>query len=290
MNSREAKHKEAKQNEKIAKVFLWAAGIISVGFLLFIVLYVLIGGISALSWDFLFGKPEAVGMSGVGPISASIVATLMLIGITMVILIPLGIGAAIYFAEYAPDNWLTRLIRHAIQLLAGVPSIVFGIFGFAIFVIALHFGHSILAGALTLVCLLLPFLVGSAEEAMRAVPQTQREAALALGATKWQTVRHVVIPGAMPGIVTGIILCIGGAIAESAPLLVTTGTFYKMPTSPLDPGRPLALDLWYRAMHTQAPDEVVLGIGAVLIIIIVILNILTRWLAGRIRAKMEGGA
>jgi phosphate transport system permease protein len=133
-------------------------------------------------------------------------------------------------------------------------------------------------------------LVSSAEEALRAVPQSQREAALSLGATKWQMVKNVVLPGAMPGIVTGIILCIGGVVAESACLFMTMGGSYLMPFSFLDPGRTLATDLYFRAMNTSAQHEVVLGIGAVLIIIIVILNILTRWLAGRIRAKMEGGA
>jgi phosphate transport system permease protein len=207
----------------------------------------------------------------------------------MAILTPLGIGAAIYLAEYAPDNRFTHLIRYSVELLAGVPSIVFGLFGFAIFVLALHFNYSILSGALTLACLLLPFLVRSTEEAMRVVPQSQREAALALGATRWQTVAHVIMPAALPGIVTGIILCIGGVVAESACLYVTMGGSAGMPTSFLSGGRTLAVHVFYLAMETNALDKA-LATGAVLIILILVLNLITRWLSLRFQAKMKGGA
>jgi phosphate transport system permease protein len=206
----------------------------------------------------------------------------------MAILAPLGMGAAIYLAEYAPENRFTHFIRRSVELLAGVPSIVFGLFGFAMFVLALHFSYSILAGALTLVALLLPFLMRSAEEAMRAVPQSQREAALALGATKWQTIIHVVIPGALPGIITGIILCIGGAVAESACLFVTMGGAAAMPTSFLAPGRTLAVHVFYLAMETNALDKA-LATGAVLIILILVINFITRLLSQRIEARMKGG-
>jgi phosphate transport system permease protein len=273
--------------QKLAWGFIWAAGIIAVLILLFIIGYVLTKGLSIISPEFLFTEPEG-GLSGEGGISSCIVATLWLIAITMAILTPLGIGAAVYLAEYAPDNRFTHLIRYSVELLAGVPSIVFGLFGFAIFVLALHFSYSILAGALTLVCLLLPFLMRSAEEAMRAVPQSQREAALALGATKWQTILHVVMPDALPGIVTGIILCIGGAVAESACLYVTMGGSAGMPTSFLSGGRTLAVHVFYLAMETNALDKA-LATGAVLIILILILNFITRWLSQRLQAGMRGG-
>lgn len=276
-----------KLTQKLAWGFIWAAGIIAVLILLFIIGYVLTKGLSIISPEFLFTEPEG-GLSGEGGISSCIVATLWLIAITMAILTPLGIGAAVYLAEYAPDNRFTHLIRYSVELLAGVPSIVFGLFGFAIFVLALHFSYSILAGALTLVCLLLPFLMRSAEEAMRAVPQSQREAALALGATKWQTILHVVMPDALPGIVTGIILCIGGAVAESACLYVTMGGSAGMPTSFLSGGRTLAVHVFYLAMETNALDKA-LATGAVLIILILILNFITRWLSQRLQAGMRGG-
>lgn len=276
-----------KLTQKLARGFIWAAGIIAVLILLFIIGYVLTKGLSVISPEFLFTEPEG-GLSGEGGISSCIVATLWLIAITMAILTPLGIGAAVYLAEYAPDNRFTHLIRYSVELLAGVPSIVFGLFGFAIFVLALHFSYSILAGALTLVCLLLPFLLRSAEEAMRAVPQSQREAALALGATKWQTILHVVMPDALPGIITGIILCIGGAVAESACLYVTMGGSAGMPTSFLSGGRTLAVHVFYLAMETNALDKA-LATGAVLIILILTLNFITRWLSQRLQARMRGG-
>jgi len=276
-----------KLTQKLAWGFTWTAGIIAVLVLVFIIGYVLTKGLSVISPQFLFTEPKG-GLSGEGGISSCIVATLWLIIITMAILIPLGIGAAIYLTEYAPDNRFTRLIRYSVELLAGVPSIVFGLFGFAIFVLALHFNYSILAGALTLVCLLLPFLVRSAEEAMRAVPQSQREAALALGATKWQAVVHVIIPAALPGIITGIILCVGGAVAESACLYVTMGGSAGMPTSFLSGGRTLAVHVFYLAMETNALDKA-LATGAVLIILILMINLSTKWLSQRFQTKMGGG-
>jgi phosphate transport system permease protein len=276
-----------KLTQKLAWGFTWAAGIVAVSILVFIIGYVLTKGLSTISPEFLFTEPKG-GLSGEGGISSCIVATLWLIIVTMAILIPLGIGAAIYLTEYAPDNKFTRLIRYSVELLAGVPSIVFGLFGFAIFVLALHFNYSILAGALTLVCLLLPFLVRSAEEAMKAVPQSQREAALALGATKWQTVVHVIMPAALPGIITGITLCVGGAVAESACLYVTMGGSAGMPTSFLSGGRTLAVHVFYLAMETNALDKA-LATGAVLVILILIINLSTKWLSQRLQTKMSGG-
>ncbi|MBN2186589.1 MAG: phosphate ABC transporter permease PstA [Dehalococcoidia bacterium] len=276
-----------KLTQKLAWGLSWAAGIVAVSILVFIIGYVLTKGLSIISPEFMFTEPEG-GLSGEGGISSCIIATLWMIIATMAILIPLGIGAAIYLTEYAPDNKFTRLIRYSVELLAGVPSIIFGLFGFAIFVLALHFNYSILAGALTLVCLLLPFLMRSAEEAMKAVPQSQREAALALGATKWQTVVHVIMPAALPGIVTGITLCVGGAVAESACLYVTMGGSAGMPTSFLSGGRTLAVHVFYLAMETNALDKA-LATGAVLIILILIINLGTKWLSQRLQTKMRGG-
>ncbi len=161
----------------------------------------------------------------------------------MAISVPLGLGAAMYLSEYAPDNRMTRLIRYGTEVLAGVPSIVFGLFGFALFVTALHFRFSILSGALTLACLLLPTLIRTSEEALRAVPRSHREAALALGATRWQTVWRVLLPAALPGIVTGIILSVGRAVGETACLFVTMGGSTAMPTSLFSGGRTLSMHL-----------------------------------------------
>jgi phosphate transport system permease protein len=276
----------AKTNQKIANAVIWAAGAITALILLVIVIYILVRGIPYISWDFLITAPQG-GLSGEGGISTAIVATVYLILITIAILIIPGIGTAIWLTEYARDNWFTNLIRYAINTLAGVPSIVFGLFGFALFVTALHFNFSILSGALTLVCLLLPTLISTTEEAIRTVPHFQREAGLALGATKWQTIAHVILPAALPGIVTGIILCIGRAIGETACLYVTMGGSSAMPTSLLSGGRTLALHVFYLATDTNAFEKA-MATAAILIILIVIINTLTNWLSQRFHTKLVG--
>jgi phosphate transport system permease protein len=277
----------SKVTEKIALALIWLAGILAVTFLAIIVGYVLIRGLGYINMEFLFTEPGG-GLSGEGGISTTIIATVILVVLTMVILIPLGVGAAIYLSEYAPHNKITAMIRYSIELLAGVPSIVFGLFGFAIFVLALSFRYSILSGALTLVCLLIPFLVRSTEEAILAVPRSLREASLALGATKWQTIAHIVLPAAIPGVVTGIILCIGRAMAESACLYVTMGGASAMPTSLFSSGRTMAVHIYYLAMETNALDKA-LATGAVLIMIIIILNMGTRWLSTYLQKRMSQG-
>ena len=276
-----------KSVQRIAKVFIWGGGAITVAILLGIILYVLIQGVPVLNLDFLITPPEG-GLSGEGGISTAIAGTLYLLGFTLAVLLVPGIGAGIYLAEYARDNRFTRVIRYAVETLAGVPSIVFGLFGFALFVTALHFNFSVLSGALTLLCLLLPTLIRTTEEAIRAVPRSYREAALATGASKWQTIRHVVLPAAMPGIVTGVILCAGRVVEETACLYVTMGGSAAMPTSLLSGGRTLSLHLFYLAMETRAFDKA-MGTGAVLIIIIIVINALTNWLSQRFQAKMRGG-
>jgi phosphate transport system permease protein len=278
----------AKSKQKIATIIIWGAGAITALILLVIIGYILIRGIPFINWNFLITPPQG-GLSGEGGISTAIVATIYLITITIALLIIPGVGAAIWLTEYARDNWLTNSIRYAINTLAGVPSIVFGLFGFALFVTALHFNFSILSGALTLVCLLLPTLISTTEEAIRAVPNYQREAGLALGATKWQTIAHVILPAAFPGIVTGIILCIGRAVGETACLYVTMGGSSAMPGSLLSGGRTLALHVFYLATDTNAFDKA-MATAAILIILIIVINTLTNWLSQRFHARLVGRA
>jgi phosphate transport system permease protein len=277
----------AKTEQKLAWFLIWTGGFITILIPISIIGYVLIRGIPSLSLDFLITAPQG-GLSGEGGISTVIVTTVYLIAVTLVILTPLGIGAAVYLAEYSRDNLVTRIIRYAIDTLASVPSIIFGLFGFALFVTALHFRFSILSGALALVCLLLPTLIRTAEQAMTTVPRGLREAALALGATKWQMVSRVVLPASISGIMTGIILCIGRAVEETAVLYVTLGGSAAMPTSLLSGGRTLSLHLFYLAMETRAFEKA-MATGAVLIIIVVIINTLADWLAARFRTRMTGG-
>jgi phosphate transport system permease protein len=268
--------------------FIWGGGVVTVLILLVVIGYVLVQGIPGLSLDFLLTPPQG-GLSGEGGISTVIVSTIYLVALTMVILVPMGLGAAIYLAEYALNNRLTRIIRYGVETLSGVPSILFGLFGFALFVTALKFNFSILSGALTLVCLLLPTMIRTSEEAIKSVPYTHREAALALGTTRWQMVSHVLLPAALPGIVTAIILCIGRAIEETACLYVTMGGAAGMPKSLLDPGRTLALHVFYLAMETRAFGKA-MATGAVLIITIIIINTITNWLAHRFQKRLRGTA
>lgn len=277
--------------QKIAWGVIWTAATIVVIAVLFIIGYVLVHGIPALTWQFVFGPTTEGGLR------APIIGTIYVVALTLVIVVPLGVGAAIYLSEYAERNRFTEFIRYCLDGLAGVPSIIFGLIGLALFVVIVFRTTCILAGAFTLACLCLPFMVGAAEEAIRAVPQSQREAALALGATKWQTIWHVVLPAAMPGIVTGIILCAGTVVAETAPLLATSGYSPFVPVSPLDGCRTLALQLFYLA--TEAPSvggltrqdliAQAMGVGTILILIVVILNFTMRWFSQRYMAKITGG-
>ncbi|MCX5992350.1 MAG: phosphate ABC transporter permease PstA [Chloroflexi bacterium] len=277
----------ARLTQKLAVVCIWATGATTVLALLVIIGYTMYRGLPHIGWSFLTTAPKG-GTSGAGGISTVIVSTLYLVGLTLLILVPLGVGAAVYLAEYAPDNRLTRFIRFGTEVLAGVPSIVFGMFGFAFLVIALHFHFSILSGALTLVCLLLPTLIRTSEEAIKAVPRSYREAALALGATKWQTTWRVTLPAAISGIATGVILCIGRAVGETAALYVTMGGTTALPTSLLSSGRTLALHVFYLATVTNNLDGA-FATGVILIIVIVVANSITNWLSQRFRARMAGG-
>jgi phosphate transport system permease protein len=277
----------AKASQKVFMSLIWIGGVVTALLLVMLILYVVIKGAPQLSLDFLITAPQG-GLAGEGGISTAIVTTIYLTGLTMLILIPPGICAAIYLTEYARDNWLTRIIRYGVSTLAGVPSIIFGLFGFAIFVTALHFRFSILSGALTLACLLLPTMISTTEEALKTVPNHHRAAALALGATKWQTIRHVIVPAALPGIITGVILCVGRAIGETACLYVTLGSSAAMPDSLLSGGRTLSLHLYYLATDTNALTKA-MTTGIILIFIIVVINTLTNWLSRRFHAKMTGG-
>jgi phosphate transport system permease protein len=276
----------AKKTQKIAMAGIWGGGIITVLLLIIIIGYILIQGIPGINWEFLSTNPQG-GLSGEGGILSTVVSTLYLIGITLVLLVPVGIGSAIYLSEYAPDNRLTRIIRYGIETLAGVPSIIFGLFGYALFVTVLSFNFSILSGALTLLCLLLPTMITTTEEALKSVPYSYREGALALGTTRWQMISKVVLPSAIPGIVTAVILCIGRAIGETACLYVTMGGSAAMPSSLLSGGRTLALHVYYLAMETNAMEKA-MATASVLIIIIILINTLTNWLAGRFQKKLKG--
>ncbi len=219
----------AKTSEKIAFAFLTLAALTVAGFVLVILYYIVSNGYSAISIEFLTEMPRR--MMTEGGIYPAIVGTVYLIIGSMLVALPMGILAAIYLTEYAGENRTTWVIEMAINNLAGTPSVVFGLFGLAMFVKYLGFGPSLLSASLTLALLIIPVIIRSSEEALLAVPSEYREASLALGISKWQTIRHVVLPASIPGIVTGSILSVGRVAGETAPILLT-GAAYFLPRLP----------------------------------------------------------
>ncbi len=279
--------------QRTAFGLLWVTGLISIGILVLIVAFVWVRGGGQINWAFLVTPPEG-GLSGEGGISTTIVTTLILIVVTVAIASPLGIGAGIYMAEYATESSrrgiipiLVNAARAGVEMLAGVPSIVFGLFGYALFVTALKLGFSILSGALAAACLVLPVIIRTTEEALHAIPQSYREASLALGATKWQTTWNVVVPAALPGIITGIILSVGRIISETAVFYVTLGGSHNMPRSLMDPGRTMALHLFYLATDTRAFDKA-MATGVILVVSIILINLSINIISRRLRAKVRG--
>ncbi|MCB9357775.1 MAG: phosphate ABC transporter permease PstA [Calditrichaeota bacterium] len=239
----------------------------------YIIADVVVGGIGTLSWEFLTEAPRKSGEEGgIWPV---IVGTFYLVLGTIAFALPLGMAGAIYLSEYAKQGRMTRLIRLAIVTLAGIPSVVLGLFGLGLFVIFLGFGASILAGSMTLACMILPTIIVASEEALRAVPQSFREASLALGASKWETIWRNVLPYAVPGMMTGSILGIGRAAGETAPILLTAAAFFlpTLPQSVFDQCMALPYHLYILA--TQLPDiekARPMQYGTALVLIIVVLG------------------
>ena len=252
----------------------------------YIILDIIVKGVPSISWEFLTGFPRSGGSAG--GILPAIVGTVLLVTGAVLAALPLGMASAIYLSEYARQGRLNNLIRLAIITLAGVPSIVFGLFGLGLFVIFLGFGASILAGSLTLACMILPTIIVSSEEALRAVPQYMREGSLALGATKWQTIYKNVLPYASPGMLTGSILGIGRAAGETAPILLTVAAFYlpRLPDSIFD--QVMALPYHLYVLATQHPDITKvrpMQYGTALVLLILVLGVNLRAILWRSRLR-----
>jgi phosphate transport system permease protein len=210
--------------DKIATAAFWGTALALGALLAGILAFIANRGRAVLSWDFIF-EPPRDGMTG-GGIWTPLVGTVELIAVSMSATVPVGVGTGLYFSEYATDSLFTRVLRQSIRALAGVPSVVFGLFGLSLFVIFLGLGPSMLSASLTLACLALPLMVSASEQAFRAVPREYRDASYALGATKWQTIRKVVFPSAAGTILTGVILSIGRVAGETAPIIFTGAAFY----------------------------------------------------------------
>ena len=252
------------------------------------IIFILIKGGSAISWEFLSGFPHD-GMRA-GGILPAIIGTLYLTLGTAVFSVPLGIAAAIYLSEYAKDNQVTRLIRLAIINLAGIPSVVYGLFGLGLFVLFLNFGTSILAASLTLSIMTLPVIISTSEEALRAVPQSFRTVSISLGATRWQTISRIIIKEALPGILTGVILGLERAAGETAPILFTGAAFFlpRLPQSPFDATMALPYHLF--VISTQVPEmpiQTQYGTALVLLVFVLSMNVSATVIRSRARARRQ---
>jgi len=278
--------RDARNYERIAFFLLALATLIiiaPVGIIVFIVLW---NGLPGLSLEFLTAMPSD-GMRA-GGIFPAIVGTIVLTLGTAVFSIPLGILAAIYLNEYAGKNWLTRMVEIAIINLAGIPSIVYGLFGLGLFVTFLGFGASILAGSLTLAIMTLPVIITVTREALNSVPQAFREVSFSLGASRWQTVRGVVLPNAVPGILTGTILGLSRAAGETAPILFTVAAFYlpRLPESVFD--QVMALPYHIYVLSTQVPNvsiKIQYSTVLVLVALVFIMNIIAAYIRSRFRKR-----
>ena len=283
------KHTQRRKiTQRIGFTVMFAATAVTVISIVAIVVYIIYQGLPAISREFITGFPSD-GMRS-GGILPAIVGTVLLTLGTALFAVPIGVLAAIYLAEYAPDNRWTRSIRVAIINLAGIPSVVYGLFGLGIFVLFLQFGTSIIAGALTLAIMTIPVIISTTEEALRAVPNSFRVVSISLGGTKWQTIRRVVLPQAQPGIVTGIILGLERAAGETAPILFTAAAFFlpQLPCSIFDSTMALPYHLF--VISTQVPGmpvEIQYGTALVLLIFVLMMNIFATVIRSRARAKRQ---
>jgi len=274
--------------QRIGFTALTLATLVTVTPIVLIVIHIFSNGLPAISWEFLFEFPRD-GMRA-GGILPAIVGTFWLTLGTAAFSVPLGIGAAIYLSEYATENRWTRAIRIAIINLAGIPSIVYGLFGLGLFVIFLRMGTSILAGSLTLAIMTLPVIISTTEEALRAVPNSFRVVSISLGGTRWQTIRRVVLPQALPGILTGVVLGLERAAGETAPILFTVAAFYlaRLPSSIFDATMALPYHLF--VISTQVPGmpiQIQYGTAVVLLTFVLLMNITATVIRSWARARRQ---
>ncbi len=277
-----------KKTEKVVYGVIWFVTYLVVFMVGYIIFDIVIKGLPAISWGFLTQMPSKSGSQG--GILPAIIGTFYLVVGTVAIALPLGIASAIYLNEYSRPSTFTKMIRLGISTLAGVPSIVFGLFGMGLFVLALGFGKSILAGSLTLACMVLPTIIVASEEALKAVPDSMREGSLALGATKWQTIYRNVLPYALPGMLTGSILGIGRAAGETAPIIFTVAATLlpRLPRSIFD--QVMALPYHLYMLATQMPNQATIkpmqyGTAFVLLVIVLGVDVVAIIFRSRLRRK-----
>jgi phosphate transport system permease protein len=266
---------DPKIEQGLVKAVLMVMTAVTVFILLFIIVFILKKGIPVLDLSFLTRNPVDMGRGG--GIFSTIIGTLVLTLVAVLIAAPFGVGTAIFLTEYTWENRVTRIIRFGADCLAGIPSIIFGLFGFILFVTKLGFGWSILSGGLTLAFMILPTIIRTSEEAIKSVPASYRQVSFSLGSTRWQMVTRVVLPAALPGIVTGIILSIGRSIGETAAVIFTAGSALHIPTSIFSSSRTMAVHFYILAREGISMSNAY-GTAAILVISVLIINLLTYYL------------
>lgn len=278
-----AKLKQAREfKDNVLRVLIWFAAALTVGFLFWIIWYILSNGLKHVDWAFVTDNYTRTGEEhGIFPM---IISTIYMVIASIAVAAPMGIMTAIYLTEYAKvGSKLVKVIRFCTESLAGIPSIIFGLFGMTFFVVILGLGFSILSGALTLSILILPVIIRTTEEALMAVPQTYREGSYGLGASKIYTIWRLILPSAIPGILTSVILSIGRVIGESAPVFLTAGMVARIPDSLLDSGRTLTVHLYKLTTELFTIEEwnQAYGTATVLIVVVLLINMLTKLIAKR---------
>jgi phosphate transport system permease protein len=268
--------------QRLVQGVLWTFTLATVFILIFILYFVLKNGLPVLSLKFLVKNPADMGRSG--GIFSTIIGTLVLTLLALLIAAPVGVGSAVFLTEYTRENWVTRVIRFGASCLAGIPSIIFGLFGFILFVTTLGFGWSLLSGGLTLAFMLLPTIIRTSEEAIKAVPDSFREVSYSLGSTRWQMVTRVVLPSALPGIITGIILSIGRSIGETAAVIFTAGSALHLPTSIFSSSRTMSVHFYILAREGISLANAY-GTAAVLVVSILVINLVTYAMMNRFIKK-----
>ncbi len=264
--------------QSIAKVLIWMAAISTIAVMILILFQILREGLPILHLRFFLDSPKNMGREG--GIFSTIIGTFALTIVAIFFAAPLGVGTAIFLREYTRESQISRIIRFGTDCLAGVPSIIFGLFGFVFFVIFLNMGWSILSGGLTLAAMILPTIISTAEEAIKTVPYSYREVSYSLGGTKWQTVMRAILPNALPGIFTGIILSVGRSIGETAAVILTAGSSLMMPNSLFSPIRTMSVHFYILAREGISM-EMAYGTGAALILLVLSINTVANWLLNR---------
>lgn len=264
--------------QTLAKVLIWSSAFATLAVMFLILYQVMREGLPLLTLSFFLDPPRQMGR--MGGISSTIVGTVALTAVAILIATPLGVGTAVFLREYTRESRVSRIVRFGTDCLAGVPSIIFGLFGFVFFVIFLQMGWSILSGGLTLAAMILPTIISTAEEAIKAIPYSLREVSYSLGGTRWQTVRKVVLPNAFPGILTGVLLGVGRSVGETAAVILTAGSSFLMPNSLFSPIRTMAVHFYILAREGISM-EMAYATGAGLILLILAINTVANWLLFR---------